>query len=182
MSYNKVGDILAAQGEGAGALQSYRESLAIRERLAAQDPSNAGWQRDLSVSYNKVGDILAAQGEGAGALQSYRESLAIRERLAAQDPSNAGWQADVVVSCWKVAQALGGPTQSAEARALLQRGLDILQGLQAESRLTAAQRAWISAFEQALRPEAEAAARPAGRVPWYRRLWGTLSGLLGPRG
>jgi hypothetical protein len=37
------------QGDLAGALTSYRDSLAIAERLAQSDPGNAGWQRNLSV-------------------------------------------------------------------------------------------------------------------------------------
>ena len=86
--------------EAAGLLQAAHAYLL---RTAAADPSNAGWQRDLSVSHNKVGDVLRAQGDLAGALQAYRESLAVRARLAAADPSNAGWQRDVVVSYWKLA-------------------------------------------------------------------------------
>ena len=39
---------------------------------ALADPTNAGWQRDLSVSHNKVGDVLLAQGDLAGALKAYR--------------------------------------------------------------------------------------------------------------
>ena len=80
------------------ALKSYRDSLAIAERLAQSDPGNAGWQRDLSVSYEKIGDVQVAQGDLAGALKSYRDSLAIRDRLAKSDPGNAGWQRDLSVS------------------------------------------------------------------------------------
>ena len=74
------------------------------QRLAAADPSNAGWQRDLSVSQEKIGDVLLAQGDLAGALRAFRESLAVRERLAAADPSNAGWQRDLSVSLTQMAQ------------------------------------------------------------------------------
>ena len=77
--------------------------MAVAERLAAADPSNAGWQRDLSVSHNKIGDVLRAQGDLAGALKAYRESLAVAERLAAADPSNAGWQRDLFVIYWRMA-------------------------------------------------------------------------------
>ena len=49
VSYDKVGDVQVAQGDLAGALKSFRDSLAIRERLAQSDPGHAGWQRDLSV-------------------------------------------------------------------------------------------------------------------------------------
>ena len=41
--------MLVAQGNLPEALKSYRDSLAIAERLAQSDPGNAGWQRDLSV-------------------------------------------------------------------------------------------------------------------------------------
>ena len=47
-----VGNVLVAQGNLPEALQSYRDELAIMERLAKSDPGNADWQRDLSVSYN----------------------------------------------------------------------------------------------------------------------------------
>ena len=43
--------MLVAQGDLTAALTSYRASLAIRERLAAGDPGNAGWQRDLAFSH-----------------------------------------------------------------------------------------------------------------------------------
>ena len=87
-------------------MEAYRASLAIAERLARQDASNAGWQRDLSVSHIKVGDVLVAQGDAGGALEAYRASLAIAERLARQDASNAEWQRDLSVSHNKVGNVL----------------------------------------------------------------------------
>ena len=62
MSNNKVGGVLVAQGILPEALKTFREGLAISERLAAADPGNAGWQRHLLVSYDRVGDVLVAQG------------------------------------------------------------------------------------------------------------------------
>jgi len=41
VAYNKVGEVQAEQGDLAGALKSYREGLAIVERLAKSDPGNA---------------------------------------------------------------------------------------------------------------------------------------------
>ncbi len=57
VSHEKIGDVLVAQGDGAGALQAYRASLAIRETLAARDPANAQWQVDLAVSCAKLGTL-----------------------------------------------------------------------------------------------------------------------------
>jgi tetratricopeptide (TPR) repeat protein len=65
--------------------------------LAAADPGNAGWQRDLSVSLEKVGDVRFDAGDRAGALAAYEECLAIRRKLAAADSGNSGWQRDVAV-------------------------------------------------------------------------------------
>jgi hypothetical protein len=44
VAYDEVGNVLMAQGKLSEALQAYRDSLAIRERLAKADPGNAGWQ------------------------------------------------------------------------------------------------------------------------------------------
>ena len=49
-SHNNIGDVLRAQGNLPAALDSYKAAHAIRERLAAADPGNAGWQSDLSIS------------------------------------------------------------------------------------------------------------------------------------
>jgi tetratricopeptide (TPR) repeat protein len=97
-SYNKIGDVQEAQGDLAGALTSYRDSLAIIDRLAQSDPGNATWQRDLSVAYSRIGDVQMVQGDRAGALTSYRDSFAIIDRLAQSDPGNASWQRDLSVS------------------------------------------------------------------------------------
>ena len=43
--------------------QAYTAGQDIRAKLAAADPGNAGWQRDLSVSWNKLGGVREAQGD-----------------------------------------------------------------------------------------------------------------------
>ena len=88
----------SARGNLEAALKAYQDSLAIREKLAAQDPSNTEWQRDLSVSFNKIGDVQRARGNLDAALEAYGDGLAIAEKLAAQDPSNTEWQRDLSVS------------------------------------------------------------------------------------
>src|SRR6266849_3393650 len=125
VSYNKIGDVLVAQGNLAEALKSFRDGLAIRERLAQSDAGRAGWQRDLSVSYSKIGDVLVAQGNLAEALKSFRDGLAIRERLAQSDPGNAGWQRDLSVSYNKIGDVLVAQGNLAEALKSFRDGLAI---------------------------------------------------------
>jgi tetratricopeptide (TPR) repeat protein len=106
VALDDLGDVLVAQGDLPAALKSFRDGLAIRERLAQSDRGNAGWQRDLSVSYDRVGDVLVAQGDLPAALKSFRDGLAIRERLAQSDRGNAGWQRDLSVSLNKIGDVL----------------------------------------------------------------------------
>src|SRR5665811_960863 len=72
--------------------------LAIAERLAGDDPTNAEHQRDLSVSYQRLGDLARAQGNLPEAERLCRSVLAIAERLAGDDPTNAERQRDLSVS------------------------------------------------------------------------------------
>ena len=96
----------ACQGAGksTAALYDFEFSLDILLRLSAQDPQNAEWQRDLSVSYGNIGSVQQAQGNLGAALQSFERGLSIRERLAEQDPQNAAWQRELAGSI----RVLGG--------------------------------------------------------------------------
>ena len=76
-----------AQGDLPGALQAFTEGKNIADKLAAADPGNAQWQRDLSVSWNKLGDVRRAQGDLPGALQAFTEARTSRDKLAAADPA-----------------------------------------------------------------------------------------------
>jgi len=164
------GQAYADLGDLSQALTDLRQTIEIGERLAQQDPNNAEWQRDLTVSQNRIGDMLAAQGEGAAALTAYRASLAIAERLAQQDPNNAEWQTDVVVSCWKLAQSIAEIAEDEiDRRALLERGLAILHRLHDESRLTRTQEDWIIQFERAL--QVPPPLRGMRRLLSYGRAW-----------
>ena len=98
VSQEKIGDVLRAQGNLSAALDAFKASLAIRERLATSDPGNAGWQRDLSVSNYKIGQLLLKSDRAKEALPYFEADLAIAERLARLAPDNAQWQKDVALS------------------------------------------------------------------------------------
>ncbi len=57
--------------------------------LAAKDPSNTLWQRELWFTTNEIGEVLQDQGDLPGALAAYRDGLAIAKALAAKDPGIA---------------------------------------------------------------------------------------------
>jgi tetratricopeptide (TPR) repeat protein len=70
VSYDNIAGVLKTQGNLPEAMKSYRDGLAIADRLAKADPNDADWQLDLSVSYNKIGDVLKAQGHLPEAMKS----------------------------------------------------------------------------------------------------------------
>ncbi|MBV1694985.1 MAG: caspase family protein, partial [Hyphomicrobiales bacterium] len=124
-----LGDVALAQGSLPSARRLYETALAIVQPLAAADPGNAGWQRDLSVSHNKIGDVLVAQGSLPAALASYRASHAIAERLAAADPGNAGWQFDLGISNERLGDVLASQGNLAEALKLYEAKRTIISRL-----------------------------------------------------
>ena len=81
VSRERLGDLAAAAGDLAGAGEHYRAGLAIAERLAAADPTNTEWQRDLSISRERLGDLAVAAGDPTGAAEHYQAGLAIVRRL-----------------------------------------------------------------------------------------------------
>ncbi len=87
-NHMRVGNLLAAQGDLAGALATHRDGLAIAERRAARLRDDLDAQRSVAVMHTAIGDVLEAQLELPGALAAYRAAQAIMARLAAVDPDD----------------------------------------------------------------------------------------------
>ena len=115
--------------EGAAALEGYRASLEIAQRLVQTDPMNTDWRRNLSVSYDRFGDGLRLRGNYAGALKNFREGLEIAQRLTETDPSNTDWQRDLSVSHNKIGDVLVAQGDGAGALESYRAGLEIRQRL-----------------------------------------------------
>ena len=111
--------------------------------MAARDPANTDWQRDLSISYERIGDVQLQQGDLAGALASYRKALVIGEILAARDPNNAEWQRDLIVSLANLGMASG-------ERMYLNRALKIAVSLQEAGKLAPADGWMVDALKKAV--------------------------------
>ncbi|MBN9146622.1 MULTISPECIES: ATP-binding protein [unclassified Nitrobacter] len=126
---DRVGDVLVAQGKLPDALKSYRDGLAIRDRLAKADSANTERQRDLSLSHEKIGDVLAVQGKLTEALESFRSQRAVTERLAQANPGNAELQVGLSLSHEKVGEALMAQGNLDEALEAFRSQLEITEQL-----------------------------------------------------
>jgi tetratricopeptide (TPR) repeat protein len=67
---DNLGDVRVAQRKLQDALDAYQQGLAIAKRLADQDKSNSGWQRDLIVSLYKIGTLTAKIGGNDSVMQA----------------------------------------------------------------------------------------------------------------
>jgi tetratricopeptide (TPR) repeat protein len=97
---------LRAQGDYKDALETADTCRAVMERLLADDPSNAQWQRQLAASYQSIGDASRDAGQREAALAAHRKALAIRETLVAIDSANVAWQSDLAISYERIGDLL----------------------------------------------------------------------------
>ena len=132
------------------ALKHYRVKNEIIARLAASDPGNAAWKRELALSHSTIGDALQAQGNLATALDSYRAALAIDEDLATVDPVNVAWQADLALSHGRIAMVLAAQGQPEHALRVLRQGREILAKLKEMAPNSVAMQETLSVFDGAI--------------------------------
>ena len=85
-------------GDKQDALQSFQESLTIRERSAHDNPNVPAFQRDLADSHHHIAVLLCATGKPQSALESYTKALDIRERLVRENPGVPAFQRDLAAS------------------------------------------------------------------------------------
>ena len=114
---DRLGAALAGQGDLAGALAQYQDSLKLRLAIARTDDENRVWQRDLSSTLLLLGLARAGLKQDAAALDAYRSSLAIRLNLYSEKPTDAVASADLAFAHERIGDLLArmGNTR-AEAR------------------------------------------------------------------
>ena len=129
-AYVDLGRLQEIQSDHQGAaLQAYRESLAIKQQMAARDPENTGRQVDLAVSHSSIAQVLDKLGDLQGALKSSTNELAIREALSMKDPRNMDWKIKLAMSHGSIGSLLRIMGQSEAALMHLQAYRNITQEL-----------------------------------------------------
>ncbi|WP_165521722.1 CHAT domain-containing protein [Micromonospora zingiberis] len=109
---------LMATGSLDAAYHRTLKLLAVTQKFADADPSNAQAQRDLSITHNRLGDLAQARGDLTTAATAYQADLTIAQRLADADPTNAQAQRDLSIShnrLGDLAHARGDLTTAATA-------------------------------------------------------------------
>ena len=129
VNYGRVGRVLLSHNNSEGALQAFREDLSIIEFLAASDPSNTCWQKDLAMTHMSIGSIQYTQNDLTGALSSCRERLSILEQLTATNPSNPSWERQLASGYAMVSHILERQGDWRETLRMCQKSAEILKRL-----------------------------------------------------
>jgi tetratricopeptide (TPR) repeat protein len=110
----------------ADAVQSYSESIVIRERLAQQFPMVPEYQQDLARSYSNLGLVRRDIGQPDEALKSFRKALAIQQRLALTNAAVAAYRRDLALSHINIGGVLHDTGRPVEALESYRNALEIL--------------------------------------------------------
>ena len=108
-AYERLGDVRgqaysASLGDRAGATESYRKALQIREALAQSSPRDLQSRSELAGIYSKLGVELEDTSEAARGLEYLQKSLAVNTELTAQAPDD--WQVETDLA--EIHNAIGG--------------------------------------------------------------------------
>ncbi len=118
---DKLGYLLRANGDYAGALKTYREQLETLRSMVADKPGVAKWRFGKTVALEGIGTVLMIQRDLDGALLAFREALDISRGLAAIEP-DTDWSEALSASLISVGRALVEQNRSTEALPIFRRG------------------------------------------------------------
>jgi tetratricopeptide (TPR) repeat protein len=110
-----LGELQKAVGQSTHALQAFRKSLRVFERLCAQDPKHEKWQKALCHSYNRIGGVLEERGDLGEAAEIYGKYFDISERMAEQHKDDAVWRENVGAGYSRIGKVLWARGKLADA-------------------------------------------------------------------
>jgi serine/threonine protein kinase len=130
--YSHLGDLKGIPGgsnlgDTQGALAAHRESLRLRQELAASNPNNHDWQFEVASGLSSVGFLTNASGDTQGASELLRRSIAMLEELARAEPDNAKYRLETLTEYMRFGSVLYDDGQYSEAADYAQRTIKQLE-------------------------------------------------------
>jgi len=118
--YSHLGDLKGIPGgsnlgDTQGALVAHRESLRLRQELAASNPTNHEWQFEVASGLSSVGFLTNATGDTQGASELLRHSISMLEGLETAQPDNVKYRMETVTEYMRFGSVLYDDGQYAEA-------------------------------------------------------------------
>ncbi len=97
-SLRAAGNQLLAEGAPAEAVAKYEEALGLMRELAAGDPGNLTWRRDLVLAYHNLGRALEAMDRLEAALEQFQEALKLTAGSDDRKTDNLDWHRGLAAS------------------------------------------------------------------------------------
>lgn len=95
--YN-IGHLKMDSGDIDGALEAFRDGLAVAEALAAEHPFDPRWAFDVGRGHERIGRALQRRGDLDAALAEYQKKHAVMTRVATAFPDHPVWQRDLALA------------------------------------------------------------------------------------
>jgi len=135
-AYSRVGDLLSATGDSAGALEHRRRALDVMEAVAAIAPDDIATIRQLATAHAKLGNQLGNPnypnvGDTAGALEHLERSIAILTKAVAAHPSNGAFRRNLAIGYSNLSDVLLALHRPADALARQREALASFEALAA---------------------------------------------------
>ncbi len=124
-----LGNLTNEIGDKQDALIAYRESLAIRQKLADANPTATEFQSKLAGSHHNIGFLLSATGKPDEALEAYESALTISQKLVDANPTVTQFQSDLAGSHNNLGHLLSDTGKPGEALEAFESALAIEQKL-----------------------------------------------------
>jgi non-specific serine/threonine protein kinase/serine/threonine-protein kinase len=118
--YLRVGDVQGRPlnpnlGDSAGALASYRKSVALYESLQVSETSPLDLRREASTAYLRLSELLAATGDTKSAMDAVRVALGLVRDTATDASAAPAARRDLVVAYSRLGDMLAATGSTAEA-------------------------------------------------------------------
>ena len=90
-AHNNLGSLATARGDGAGAAEQFRLSIALKQQVLARTPNAPLVAAELADSYSWLATAHESMGELAAAQQLYAQEMQLIVRLREAAPNDALW-------------------------------------------------------------------------------------------
>ncbi|MBI5155510.1 protein kinase, partial [Candidatus Poribacteria bacterium] len=101
-----LGDVRQTKGELEGALESFREALALGLELARATPDDAAIGGTLAKCRARIGAVHRSRGEMDEALREFHQQKALLESLVERDPAVRERRFQLAQNCYSIADVL----------------------------------------------------------------------------
>jgi serine/threonine protein kinase/Flp pilus assembly protein TadD len=98
LTYQEIGTLSAEIGSSADAIDAQRQAIELFQELAAANPRDTGYRRQLGVCQNSLALVLERSGQTEEARRAYAEAIRLQEEVLATGEDSGQCLADLALA------------------------------------------------------------------------------------